>query len=144
MLGNWATGRLKMVSEPTSTRTIDITIATIGRLMKNFDMTLPASFGHEWLGIHLCPGADLLNSFGHYVFARFQPLRDNPLAADVIGYLDGSNADLFVGAYNGDLVRTLQFRNSALRNKQGSILDADDRANSAVAAWSQNVFWIRK
>src|SRR5262245_19616425 len=144
MLGNWATGRLKMVNEPTSTRTIDMTIATIGRLMKNFDMTLPACSSHEWLGIHLCPGPDLLNSFSHYAFAQLQPFRDDPLTADVIGHLDGSNADLVVGAYNGDLVRALQFRNCALRNKQSAILHSDDGANSAVSAWSQNVFRIRK
>ena len=40
MLGNWATGKLRMVSEPTSTMTMEITMATMGRLMKNFDIGL--------------------------------------------------------------------------------------------------------
>ena len=38
MLGNWATGKLRIVREPTITMTIEITMATIGRLMKNFDI----------------------------------------------------------------------------------------------------------
>ena len=52
-------------SEPTSTRTIEITIATIGRLMKNFDMTSPARrFRGEWFRIDPDAGAHLLHSFG--------------------------------------------------------------------------------
>ena len=38
MLGNCATGRLVIVTPPTITIRIAITIATIGRLMKNFDI----------------------------------------------------------------------------------------------------------
>src|ERR1700733_8732011 len=38
MLGNCAAGKLRTVSEPTSTMTMEITMATMGRLMKNFDM----------------------------------------------------------------------------------------------------------
>ena len=44
MLGNCAIGRPTMVTAPTITMTMAITIATIGRLMKNLDMTqLPAA-----------------------------------------------------------------------------------------------------
>src|ERR1700693_371277 len=44
MFGNCATGKLMIVIVPRITITIEITIATIGRLMKNLDMafTLPA------------------------------------------------------------------------------------------------------
>ncbi len=38
MLGNCATGRLVMVTAPTITIRMEITIATIGRSMKNFDI----------------------------------------------------------------------------------------------------------
>jgi hypothetical protein len=38
MLGNNATGSAVIVTAPTITMTIEITIATMGRLMKNFDM----------------------------------------------------------------------------------------------------------
>ena len=38
MFGNCATGKFTTVNPPTSTMTMEITMATIGRLMKNFDM----------------------------------------------------------------------------------------------------------
>ena len=38
MLGNWDTGKVTIVIAPTMTSKIEITIATIGRFMKNFDM----------------------------------------------------------------------------------------------------------
>ena len=44
MLGNWAMGRPTIVTAPTITVTIAITIATIGRLMKNFDIFQLAAF----------------------------------------------------------------------------------------------------
>ena len=40
MFGNWATGKVVILMAPTITVRIAITIATIGRLMKNFDMSL--------------------------------------------------------------------------------------------------------
>ena len=36
MLGNWAIGKLSMVRVPTSTMMMEITMATMGRLMKNW------------------------------------------------------------------------------------------------------------
>jgi hypothetical protein len=38
MLGNCAIGKVRMVSVPTSTKMMEITIATMGRFMKNFDI----------------------------------------------------------------------------------------------------------
>src|ERR1700733_520482 len=38
MFGNCATGKLRTVSEPTNTMTMEITMATMERLMKNFDI----------------------------------------------------------------------------------------------------------
>ncbi len=38
MLGNWAMGSPDMATAPRMTMKIEITMATIGRLMKNFDM----------------------------------------------------------------------------------------------------------
>ena len=38
MLGNCATGRVKMVIPPTITVRMAMTMATMGRLMKNFDI----------------------------------------------------------------------------------------------------------
>jgi len=38
MLGNWAIGRLNIATRPMVTIRIEMTIATIGRFMKNFDI----------------------------------------------------------------------------------------------------------
>jgi hypothetical protein len=38
MFGNWATGKNAIVTAPTITVRIAITIATMGRLIKNLDM----------------------------------------------------------------------------------------------------------
>jgi hypothetical protein len=74
MLGNWATGRLRIVSEPTSTRTMEMTMATIGRLMKNFDMASPARrFSNKRPGIYFGAGAHLLHALRHHAFACLRP-----------------------------------------------------------------------
>src|SRR5262249_35643699 len=143
--GNCATGRLKMVSEPTSTRTIEITIATIGRWMKNFDMTSPARcLSHKRLGIYSRTGAHLLDSLCHHVFAWLQPVRDDPLVANNLTDSDGTNAHLVVSVHDGDLVRTLQFGNGPLWDKEGAVLDSNHRADFAITAGLQNVCWIRE
>jgi hypothetical protein len=41
MFGNCATGKLRIVNVPTNTNRIEITIATMGRWMKNLDIGLP-------------------------------------------------------------------------------------------------------
>ncbi len=50
MFGNCATGRLAMVTAPTITIRMAITMATMGRLMKNFDIInfLPLKDGQAW------------------------------------------------------------------------------------------------
>ena len=70
MLGNCATGRLSMVIAPTSTIRIAITIATMGRLMKNFDMRLPIlCLRDKGFGVHMRALAYLLNAFRDHSFA---------------------------------------------------------------------------
>src|ERR1700745_2044934 len=95
MFGNCATGKLSTVSVPTNTMTMEITIATMGRLIKNFDMgnqslsigrslvcrTLVCRFlvvGHEWLRIHAHTSAHSLNSFNHDSVSGIEPVSDDP------------------------------------------------------------------
>src|SRR5208337_2660724 len=47
--GNWATGRFVIVIAPTITIRIEMTMATIGRLMKNLDMAQRSS-AEQFLG----------------------------------------------------------------------------------------------
>ena len=84
-------------------------MATIGRLMKNFDMTSPARrFSNKRLGIYFRAGAHLSHALRHHAFVWFEALGDDPLAADMFADLDGANIHLVVGVHNRNLVSALQ------------------------------------
>src|SRR5271169_1287893 len=126
MLGNCATGRLSMVIAPTSTMRIAITIATMGRLMKNFDMGLPIlCLRDKGLGVHMRALAYFLNAFGDDSIAWIQPFRNDPLGADAVADRDGSNANFVVAPHNGNLVTALELCHRALRDKERALLEPD-------------------
>src|SRR6267378_4102961 len=145
MLGNWATGRLNMLIAPTITMTMEMTMATMGRLIKNFDIefTFP-SFPRQmaWgsparLDV---PSAHL----GNHAFAALQSVHDNPLGADPVAHLNRSDTHLVLVVQRRDLIAALQLRDCTLRYKQGVLLDSDGRANFAIPAGAQNISRIRK
>src|SRR5216683_7729346 len=145
MLGNWATGRARMVREPTSTMTMEITIATMGRLMKNFDIGLFILCLHaKRLGFHLRACTHLLNAFGDDSLARVQPFCNDPLGPNAVANRDRSNAHLFIVTHNRNLVAALELCHRALRNKQRTLLEPNDSANFAITARPQNITRIRK
>src|ERR1700735_2058553 len=118
MLGNCATGRARMVIEPTITNTMEITMATIGRLIKNFDMDLLSwNRYRKWLGFHLHSGTHFLDALGNHTLALLQSVRNNPLVAVTIADIDGSNAYFVVAIHHRHLVAALQLRNCPLGNK---------------------------
>src|SRR5579863_7806923 len=113
MLGNCATGKLSTVSAPTNTMTMEITMATIGRLMKNFDMGNPSLsmrrslvcrtlvcriwvLGLEWLGIHAHTSAHSLNSFNHDSVSGIEPVSDDPSVVNPVAHRHRSNVNLVV------------------------------------------------
>ena len=71
-----------------------MTIATIGRLMKNLDMA--HYFDCERLRIHLHSLANLLYTFGDHSFAGFESLADDPFCPDAVAHLDESNVHFVV------------------------------------------------
>src|ERR1700693_107624 len=160
MLGNCATGKLRTVREPTNTMTMEITMATMGRLMKNFDMDrlslsihrslahrpllIDLGFCYERLGIHVHSGAHSLNPFRYDSVAGIQATRDDPLVTDPVAHGNSSNVDFVVAIYDRDLIFDLQLRHCALRNKQRPRLGSDYGAHFAVTAGSQNIVRIRK
>src|SRR6266852_6945660 len=145
MLGNCAMGKLRMLREPTSTKTMEITIATIGRLMKNFDMGLPSlRFHGKRLGLHLHAWTHLLYALGNHAFACFQSCRNNPLVADTVGDLNCPDVHFVLVVHDRDLIAALQFRNCTLRYKQSALLSSNHRANFAIAAGTQNIRRIGK
>src|SRR5271163_3572274 len=101
ILGNRATGKVRMVMAPTSTMMMAITIATMGRLMKNFDIWLiPLRLCGKRFGVYQHARAHLLHALGNHTFARFQPFRNNPLRPDVVAHLDCPDAHLVLAIYN--------------------------------------------
>src|SRR5271167_2155288 len=145
MLGNCATGKLRMVRVPTSTRTIEITMATMGRLIKNFDIGLPSRWFHgKWPGVHLHARTHLLHPLGDHPFARLESFRNNPLVADAVADLDRPDAHFVLFVHCCDLIAALQLRHGTLRYKQRVLLESDGCANFAVPAGTQNAPRIGK
>jgi hypothetical protein len=87
---------------------MEITIATIGRLIKNFDMGLPSlRFHGKWLGVYLYARADLLNTLGDHALAGLQSVRDNPLVADTIADVDRADVHFVLAIHHRDLIAAL-------------------------------------
>src|SRR5690349_20455728 len=78
--GNCATGSRRMAIAPTMTVKMAITIATIGRLMKNLDIRL-------WIDPHSL--TDFLHAFDDDALTRGKPLVDDPLRADRLSEFNG-------------------------------------------------------
>src|SRR6202040_2917120 len=116
------------VSPPIITNRIEITMATIGRLMKNFDMVLLGSrlchFGSVQLRFHLHASPHLLRSFGYDAVAWLQSFRNDPLAAEPVSRFNRLNRDSVFVIHDGDLVATLQFGDGALRPQQCILFDS--------------------
>src|SRR5580700_5968177 len=127
-LGNCAIGSPDKVTKPTMTMMIEITMATMGRLMKNFDMRLVLFLcGHRFGGhlngcvcrIYQRSLAHLLDALKHHTLARLQTLLDDPQAAHAIAHSHRLNVDLAVCVHDRDLIAALQFRHGALRHQNG-------------------------
>src|SRR5579864_4060226 len=118
MLGNCATGKLRIVMVPTITMTMEITMATMGRLIKNFDIALPSlTLRGERLGVHLRARTRLLHALGNHTFALLETFRNNPLRADTVADLDWPDVHFVLGVYHRYLIAALQLRNRTLRDK---------------------------
>src|SRR5580658_1953995 len=114
MFGNWATGSAKIVTAPMITVRIAMTMATMGRLMKNLDISLGL---HERLHADFDSGTNLLGPLDNHALARFQPIADHPHRADSIANFDRLNAHRVFVVNDGHLIAALQLRDGWLRNK---------------------------
>jgi hypothetical protein len=89
--------------------TIEITMATMGRLMKNFDIELPSrSVRGKWFGVYLQSGTHFLYSLGDYAVAGLESLRNHPLVADTVADFDRPDVYLVVVVHSRDLIAALQ------------------------------------
>jgi hypothetical protein len=87
---------------------MEITIATMGRLIKNFDIRLFAfSFHGEWLSVHLHPRSHLLHALNNDAFATLQSIGNDPLGANSVAHLHGSDAYLVLIVHHRYLIAAL-------------------------------------
>src|SRR5690349_20775000 len=111
MLGNCAVGRLSIATMPTMTITIEITMDTMGRFMKNLYTMWALRCVARGVRIFRCRGlwlkrsganlhslADLLCPFRHDSVARLQAFVDNPHGVNFRPHFDRTNTHLVVGA----------------------------------------------
>src|SRR5712664_3595145 len=118
MFGNWAMGRLNMLIAPTIIMTMEITMATMGRLIKNFDIGLPSlTFRPKRLGVYLHARTHLLHALGNHPLAALQSLFNNPLRADAIADIHRPVAHFVLAIDHGYLIAALQFLDCTLRYK---------------------------
>src|SRR5262249_47699185 len=139
MFGNCAMGSCTSDTKPRSTIRMEMTIATMGRLMKNFDMIwvgLPrlllfgglrrrvrcrrgaSLFSRERHWIHRRALTHLLHPFGHDALSRFHVAGDHPIRADLFAGLYRADADFVVRADDGDEIAALHVGHGALRHQQ--------------------------
>src|SRR5215475_1095240 len=115
MLGNCATGSVKITIPPTITVRMAMTIATIGRLMKNFAME---SVGLAARGVRF-RGYDhaithCLRSLGHDLIARLQTVINDPHAPLSFSHLNRADGDRIARLKDRQLVASLEFGHRAL------------------------------
>ena len=132
---------------PTMTVRIAITIATIGRLMKNSEiMALGLSY-RRWLWLRKDKGlriddhvrSDFLQALGNDCFTRLQAVFDNPLRAAALANLDRPNAYFVSAADDSNLVATLQLNDRALGYEQCAFSDFRHRPDPSVLSRPQLV-----
>src|SRR5438552_4018788 len=139
MFGYCAMGNWNMATRPTITMRIEMTIATMCRLMKNLAMALARPLGLGQRGFDLLAGFHSVDSLDDDPLARLQPLPDDPEGADALADLDGSKVHRLVASDHGDLVDALLVQDSPLRNEQRAFFRVADGAHLLVLAGAQEV-----
>ena len=134
-----------MVTAPTITIRMAITMATIGRLMKKLDMSqLPFAIESAVFGFHNSAISYLLKTFDDDEFSRFYAALNDPHRANTIANLDGSQVHLVIAVYHRALVGSLQFRHRALRYQQRPLHSVGGGAYSPKLTRPQDIVRIRK
>src|SRR5262245_23830965 len=110
-------GRLAIVIAPTMTMSREITIATIGRLMKKRD-TSGSCLG-RLLSDDIDDGAvsDLLQALDNHAFPGLQTVGHDPELPDTVADRHRTDRHLVIRAHDRYLITALQFGYGSLRNE---------------------------
>jgi hypothetical protein len=139
-------GSPSMATSPTMTIRIEMTMATMGRLMKNFDMVLtPCSAGagaagseRAWGDGH-APGRTFWVPSAITCSPGFQSLVDDPVGSDPFSDLHRPDIDLVVRSDHGHQVLALHFRDRPLRHEQRAFLGLQHGPTGRTAGAQQIV-----
>src|SRR5437762_4496540 len=143
MFGNCAVGSASMATIPTSTIRIEMTIATMGRRMKKFDIILLplCRFCRSQFRVYHCTLFRFLNALDNHALTRLKTLVDDPHFADSLSNLHRSNAGFVVTANRDYLICPLRLSNSALRDHQSVFRDTHLYSYPRELAGTENVPW---
>src|ERR1041385_4741860 len=122
-------GSSEIVTAPTITIRIEITMATIGRRMKNLDMELLPRCsrrirrcGRIRLRRYHHAGANFLHALGDYALAQLKSLVDAPVVAHAIAGFSIADGDLSFAIDHRNLKAALQLGHRPLRDEQRAVL----------------------
>src|SRR3954470_18606227 len=109
-----------MVIAPTMTVSREITMATIGRLMKKRDTS--ASRLRRLASGYIDDRAisDLQQPLDNHAFAGFQTVGHDPQLPDAVADRYGTDGHLVIAADDRHLIAALQLGHSALRDQNGA------------------------
>src|SRR2546427_11944285 len=155
MLGNCAIGSCTSAAAPTITMRIAMTMATIGRLTKNFaivrcSLSALGSTGRAGcrlrrsrlcrgrLRIHHHPGFHFLHSFNYDPLARLEPLRDDPPVPDLLANFHRADVYFILGPYYQYLIAALQLLDRLLRHKHRPFPGLGRNPDLGVLTGTQN------
>src|SRR5260370_23880528 len=128
-----------------------ITMATMGRLMKNLDTwkLLPCQAGGlphpgKRFGVYLHAGTNLLHTLGDDALTRLQTLVNDPHFAHLVTRLHVPDAHLIAAVHDGNLVAALQLGNGPLRDQEGARIHSGPRPDSGIYSGAQDVTGVCK
>src|SRR5215831_836257 len=142
-------GSCTIAMTPRITMRMEMTMATMGRLMKNVDMAALLRCrarlgGRARLQPNLLAGAYPVASLDDDPLPGLQPLCHRPQRANLHVDLDLADVDRVVRANHRDLANPLHVLDSALRNQERVFLHLDDGLDLRVLAGPQQIARVRE
>src|SRR5438093_8514267 len=141
-------GSCTMVTIPTSTIRMEMTMATIGRSMKNRAMagllrSRARLRGRVRRQSDFLAGAYPVAALDDDPLAGLQPLGHRPQRANPHIDLDRADVDRVVGADHGDLMNALPVLDGTLRDKARALPHLHNGADLGVVAGAQQLARVR-
>src|SRR5262245_49731480 len=148
MFGYSATGSCTIATTPRITMRMEITMATTGRLMKNFATAgLPGGAGpgrRARFHLHLLARAHPVASLDDHPLTWFESLCNDRDRSDLHVDLHGTHVDGLVPPDHRDLVNTLHVLDGPLRDQERVLLHLDHGPDLSVLTGAQQVPRIGK